>query len=417
MKKLTSIFLSFILVSILFIHMGAQAEPSNEQVKAYLNKSISFKIDNKDWVPTTDGEAIYPISYNNTTYLPLRAISEALNVDVEWIGEHNKIKLNTTKLISNDHTKNILSSEFVHILVNGIEKPELLTKELLEDGDDDKITQWFLELEKWKMNIHDVLSPYAIDSQGKETLIEAFKQYYTYDYSKKVFKSLFYNKAGYYLTTDFDDYYNPTSLTNIQYTLNTSYNYKFVFNATTFAFNTATDVEIMYFVDEDHYLLSTTSYFFPNFYLSQDETKIILNTMERPELLTKELIESGDQEKIIQWFVDLYHWRLTLFSALQAYNIDEDGKDEIMNAFNQYYSEEHSAGIFDLFFNQVNDYYVTSSFDDYFNITTIQHEDSLQYELQRDPNFYTLTFNATLSSIGIDVKHTFIINDEDYLIE
>jgi hypothetical protein len=39
------------------------------------------------------GKVIYPISYNGTTYLPARAVSEMLGVDVKWDGPASTVYL------------------------------------------------------------------------------------------------------------------------------------------------------------------------------------------------------------------------------------------------------------------------------------------------------------------------------------
>ena len=46
---------------------------------------VSLYIDDEKFTPTdANGKAVEPLLYNGTTYLPLRAIGEALDVEVFW---------------------------------------------------------------------------------------------------------------------------------------------------------------------------------------------------------------------------------------------------------------------------------------------------------------------------------------------
>jgi hypothetical protein len=78
--------------------MGAFAASSVEQITAYLNKEINIKLDGRLYVPKDqDGEIMDPIIYNGSTYLPLRSVAEALNVEVGWNGATQTVDLWTEK--------------------------------------------------------------------------------------------------------------------------------------------------------------------------------------------------------------------------------------------------------------------------------------------------------------------------------
>lgn len=65
--------------------IGAIAATNLEEISAYLNKGIKIKLDGKDWTPRdTDGTILYPITYDGTTYLPVRAAGEAVGKKVGW---------------------------------------------------------------------------------------------------------------------------------------------------------------------------------------------------------------------------------------------------------------------------------------------------------------------------------------------
>lgn len=64
---------------------GAVAGPTLQEISAYLATDIQFNVDGKAWAPKdADGSALYPVVYNDRTYLPARAIGEALGVKVDW---------------------------------------------------------------------------------------------------------------------------------------------------------------------------------------------------------------------------------------------------------------------------------------------------------------------------------------------
>lgn len=90
---------------------GAQASSVLEEVKAFVNKEIKFEINGKQWYPSNE-----IITYDNSTYLPVRAISEALNVVVDYehdtrtiyLGEKAEgIPLLDSVDISTDHTASV----------------------------------------------------------------------------------------------------------------------------------------------------------------------------------------------------------------------------------------------------------------------------------------------------------------------
>ncbi|WP_052310057.1 stalk domain-containing protein [Paenibacillus senegalensis] len=55
-----------------------------ETISAYLNKEVKLMLHGSPWEPNIDGKTVYPITYEGTTYLPVRAVAEALNVSIRW---------------------------------------------------------------------------------------------------------------------------------------------------------------------------------------------------------------------------------------------------------------------------------------------------------------------------------------------
>lgn len=65
--------------------LGANAADTLQEIKAYLNSGITIKMDGQEQVlKDANGTRIYPITYNGSTYLPVRAVSNMLGVGVDW---------------------------------------------------------------------------------------------------------------------------------------------------------------------------------------------------------------------------------------------------------------------------------------------------------------------------------------------
>lgn len=64
---------------------GVVAAPVVQQVTATLATDFKFTLDGKTWAPKdVDGSEMYPLVYEGRTYLPVRAIGEALGIKVDW---------------------------------------------------------------------------------------------------------------------------------------------------------------------------------------------------------------------------------------------------------------------------------------------------------------------------------------------
>lgn len=70
--------------------IGALAATSMEKITAYLNHGIKFIVNGQPWTPQQK-----PISYNNTTYLPIRAVAEATGIKISWNEKTQTINLET----------------------------------------------------------------------------------------------------------------------------------------------------------------------------------------------------------------------------------------------------------------------------------------------------------------------------------
>ncbi len=64
------------------------------QIKAELRPDIKIIVDGKEQVlRDSDGDHVYPITYEGTTYVPIRAVGEALDQKVEWDGKNKTVSL------------------------------------------------------------------------------------------------------------------------------------------------------------------------------------------------------------------------------------------------------------------------------------------------------------------------------------
>ena len=95
-RVLTSL---FILVLTLALTLGAAAASNLEAVSAYINRGLTIKLDGEDIGPMFDvlGAEVFPITYNGTTYLPLRATAELLGVDVDYDEESRTVLLGASE--------------------------------------------------------------------------------------------------------------------------------------------------------------------------------------------------------------------------------------------------------------------------------------------------------------------------------
>lgn len=119
-KLIPTIALTLALVSA--FTLGANASSMLQEIKAYLNTGITVKLDDKEQVLLdANGTRIFPITYNGSTYLPVRAVSNMLGIDVDWDPATQTVLLgstpkgvdliNTYKAYSASHTTQYQTSD------------------------------------------------------------------------------------------------------------------------------------------------------------------------------------------------------------------------------------------------------------------------------------------------------------------
>lgn len=95
MKK-RSLLIGFILVFMFAFVGGVGAATKIEKIEATINHGISIILNGTKWTPKdVNGKDVQPILYKGSTFVPLRAVSEATGAFIEWNQEKQEITLIT----------------------------------------------------------------------------------------------------------------------------------------------------------------------------------------------------------------------------------------------------------------------------------------------------------------------------------
>ena len=69
---------------------------ASQQITADLDSGITIKYNgNTQIMKDANGKTVYPIIYEGTTYVPIRAVSNMLGIDVKWVGSTRTVELGT----------------------------------------------------------------------------------------------------------------------------------------------------------------------------------------------------------------------------------------------------------------------------------------------------------------------------------
>ena len=108
-KRVLSVLLTVGACLCLFVGIGGvvYAKTTLKEIKAYLNYEIAIKLDGEEQTMyDANGNRVYPVTYNGTTYVPIRAVSNMLGIAVDWdgatksvlLGDHAALKTKLTDL-------------------------------------------------------------------------------------------------------------------------------------------------------------------------------------------------------------------------------------------------------------------------------------------------------------------------------
>lgn len=87
-------FISGILVTVIVLGLGASALAATARQLNATYSGIQITLDGKTITPKdANGAVVEPFAVDGTTYLPVRAVADALGLGVEWDGERNTVVL------------------------------------------------------------------------------------------------------------------------------------------------------------------------------------------------------------------------------------------------------------------------------------------------------------------------------------
>ena len=118
MRRIVAI--AVMLTTLLSLSFNVMADNSTASV--LVNTEIRFEIDGNEFIPReTDGSRVYPLSYNDRTYIPARFIAEAVGLEVLWdegtqtVGFTTK---NATRTNASSKQENIPQKFYVEAVIN-----------------------------------------------------------------------------------------------------------------------------------------------------------------------------------------------------------------------------------------------------------------------------------------------------------
>ena len=123
----------FVLLVVLFTLIISSSAFASKSVNAIFNKEYKIKFDGESKsFYNANGEAVYPVLYDGTNYLPIRAISSLFDYPIDWDGEYKCVLIgygsvdtnasktdNSYKKLSNENIVAIENDE-IKVFYNGL---------------------------------------------------------------------------------------------------------------------------------------------------------------------------------------------------------------------------------------------------------------------------------------------------------
>jgi len=86
-KNKTLVIITAVCVIITLATVALAATGGLEEIKAYLNHDVKIYYNGElQTMQDANGKEVYPISYQGTTYVPIRAVSNMLDINIDWEG-------------------------------------------------------------------------------------------------------------------------------------------------------------------------------------------------------------------------------------------------------------------------------------------------------------------------------------------
>lgn len=102
---------------------GVYAGSKLEKISAYLNHGITFKVNGAvQSLTDRNGKQLVPITYHNTTYLPVRAISNMAGIDVQFDAASQQIRLETKQGGDNQPAGELTTVSYNEAQIKAIKK-------------------------------------------------------------------------------------------------------------------------------------------------------------------------------------------------------------------------------------------------------------------------------------------------------
>lgn len=116
-KVLRAVFTVSILLNLALV--TATAMGNRELIQAWLCPDVSMEWNGVEFSPTEDnGERVYPIIYNDRTYLPVRYVAEKAGVSVGWDADTNTVQLGTNGYVYEQPVNNENEVDYGNIQTN-----------------------------------------------------------------------------------------------------------------------------------------------------------------------------------------------------------------------------------------------------------------------------------------------------------
>ncbi|AZK48647.1 stalk domain-containing protein [Paenibacillus lentus] len=111
--------------------LGAAASSQLQEIKAFLNGGLKVRVDgNIAQLKDANGKSVLPITYNGTTYLPVRAVADVLGVAVKYDAQANEVllgeQLEGVPIGRENFNNTLYSKDPSHTTLNGQDYKEVL---------------------------------------------------------------------------------------------------------------------------------------------------------------------------------------------------------------------------------------------------------------------------------------------------